>query len=187
MVTFSGYSTVTDEFERTLDRDSPVDRSPSGLVSRDYQPLTRGPELLASWPLGSTPRQSEPGDIDWEITSDEYVIVQKNRLTLPYAGDIERAPLYLNVRGHVRVTTGTTLTVYLRTTHLRDGKPYDVEIDLTHEEGDDFQTPFVEFAPERPGDYTDLGEVFAGYELKAKATGGTGYLDQGTSVALYSE
>ena len=178
---------MTDEHDRPHDRDSPIDRSASGLVSRDYRPRTRGPELLASWPLGTAPRQSEPGDTDWEITSDEYVTVQKNRLTLPYAGDIERTPLYLNLRGHARVASGATLTLLLRTTHLREGKPYDAVIELTHEDGDDFQTPFVEFAPERPGDYTDLGEVFAGYELRAKATGGTGYLDQGTSVILYSE
>jgi len=178
---------VTDEHDRPLDRDSPIDRSASGLVSRDYRPRPRGPELLASGPLGTAPRQSEPGDGAWEITSDEYVTVQKHRLTLPYAGDIERTPLYLNLRGHARVASGATLTLHLRTTHLREGKPYDAEIELTHEDGDDFQTPFVEFAPERPGDYTDLGEVFAGYELRAKATGGTGYLDQGTSVILYSE
>lgn len=178
---------MTDEFERPLDRDSPIYRSPSGLVSRDYQPLTHGPELLASWPLGPAPRQSGPGDVDWEITSEEYVTVQKNRLLLPYAGVVERAPLYLNVRGHSTVTPETTLTLELRTTHLREGKPYDVSIALAHEEGDDFQTPFVEFAPERPGDYEKLGEMYAGYEFRAKVDGDTGRLDQGTNVALYSE
>ncbi|WP_254274415.1 hypothetical protein [Haloarcula marina] len=187
MILLTGYPKVTDEFERTLDRPSPVERSPSGLVSRDYRPLTRGPDLIASWPLGPAPRQSEPGDVDWQIASEEYVTIQKNRLTLPYAGDVERAPLYLNVRGRVRVTPGATLTVHLRTTHLREGKPYDVRITLSNDEADDFQTPFVEFAPERPGDYADLGEVYAGYELEAKVTDGNGYLDQGTSVALYSE
>ena len=167
-------------------RRSPVGRSESGLVSRDWRPRNRGPELVASWPLGHPPGQDEPGGDDWELTDEEYVVVQKNRLTLPYAVGVDFAPSYLNVRGYGRVASGGTLWLRLANNKL-DGKPYEVEIELTNATGTEFQSPFVEFTPDRPGEYGPRGEVFAGYQLRAKVEDGTAYLDQGTSVQLWSE
>lgn len=167
-------------------RRSPIGRSTSGLVSRDYRPRTRGPKLITSWPLGPAPGQTEPGDQDWEITTAEFVPIQKNRLTLPYAAPVDYAPTYLNVRGRVSVDSGATLTLRLENCQL-SGKPYDVTIDLRNVTNADFQSPFVEFTPERPSEYDRYGEVYAGYELLAKVEGGAGFLDQGTSVQYWSE
>lgn len=170
--------------DRTLSRTSPLDGSASGLVSRDYRPRTGGPELVTSWPLGPAPGQDGPEVVDWELTGSDPVTIQRNLLSLPYVGGVDYAPLYLNVRGRVRLPPGATLELTLRCTHL-SGKPYETTVWL--DESDDFQSPFVEFVPDRPADYEPGGDTYAGYELRAAVDGDRAYVDQGTNVQLFSE
>lgn len=173
---------------RMLSRRSPIGRSRPSLVSRDYQPRTGGPELVASWPLGPTPTQSGLGDHPWEVAETEYVTLQKNFLALPFVAPIECSLLYLNFCGRGRTGPGDeTLTLRLTTDHLeRSGKPYETEIDLSDAEGEYFLSPMVEFAPDT-GDYRPGHDIVSGYEFQAKVSGGTGYVDQGSAVQLWSE
>ncbi|WP_324760958.1 hypothetical protein [Haloarcula montana] len=173
---------------RMLARRSPVGKSDSALVSRDYQPRVGGPELIASWPLGPTPSQTGIGDSDWEVTESEYATLQKNFLTLPYVAPIECSILYLNVCGRARTSSAdTTLTFHLTTDHVEySGEPYETAVELSDVDGDYFVSPMVEFAPDTGG-YRHGHDIVAGYELEAKAVGETGYVDQGTAVQLWSE
>jgi hypothetical protein len=174
---------------RMLDRRDPVPESESGLLSRDYQPRTGGPEMVTSWPLGAPPDLDRPGGDPWEIPDDEFVQIQRNLTVNQFLGPIEFTKLYLGVRGRGHVTDGGTLTLKLEQVHL-EGDEYQTEIDLTNEADAPFMTPMVECTPDRR-DYREhsfIGrEMYGGYVLSAKATDGTGYLDQGTAVHLWSE
>lgn len=165
---------------RVIERRDPTDHSDSGLLSRDYQPRHGGPELIASWPLGPTPEQTAPGNIDWTVTDDEFVQLQRNLTVTPFVGPIEHSKIYLGVRGTGRVETdGETLTIRLETTHL-EGSEYETEIDLSNTSMQPFVTPMIEFAPDTRDyrEHTFIGrEMYSGYVLSAAITGGTGYLD----------
>lgn len=173
---------------RMLSRRSPVGRSRPSTVSRDYQPRTGGPELVASWPLGAPPSQTEPGDGEWEVTDSEYVTLQKNFITVPYAAPIECSILYLNVCGRASTSADDeTLTLELTTDHLDvSGEPYETAIDLSTADGEYFLSPMIEFAPDT-GEYEPGHDIVSGYKLRAKVSGGTGSIDQGTAVQLWSE
>jgi hypothetical protein len=173
-----------------LERRDPTEHSDSGLLSRDYQPRYGGPELIASWPLGPPPSQTEPGNVDWEVMNDEFVQLQRNLTVTPFVGPIEYSKIYLGVRGTGCVETeGETLSIRLETTHLT-GSEYETEIDVSNTSMQPFMTPMVEFAPDARDyrEHTFIGrEMYSGYVLSAAVTSGTGYLDQGTSVHLWSE
>jgi len=169
---------------RMLARRSPVDRSSSGLASRDYQPRTGGPELVASWPLGPAPDSASPGVEDWRVPADETAVLQRNFLQLPYLGPIDYSPLYLNVMGAARVA-GDVMRIELANQNLA-GKPYEHEIELTNEERAPFVVPMVEVAPETD-EHGELGKSYGGYELRASTSDGPGYVDPGTTVQLWSE
>lgn len=175
---------------RLVERRDPVDRSDAGLVSRDYQPRHGGPELIASWPLGPPPRQSEPGDLDWVVTDEEFVQLQRNLTVTHLVGPIEYTKIYLGVRGTGQIDTAEeTFRLRLGTTHL-EGDRFETEIELSNTTPEPFVTPMVEFAPDGPEyrEHSFIGrEMYGGYVLSASVTGGTGYLDQGTSVHLWSE
>lgn len=175
---------------RQTDRRPTDKHSTTGLVSRDYQPTHGGPELIASWPLGPTPRQTEPGNVDWKVTERDMVQLQRNLTVNHFLGPIEHAKLYLGVRGRARVgTAGESLTLALETTHL-EGEEYETRIKLTNESREPFMTPMIEFVPDAR-DYREhsfIGrEMYGGYVLSASVSGGTGYVDQGTAVHLWSE
>lgn len=175
----------TDAGPPLLSRRSPIDRSERGLVSRDYQPITGRPNLIASWPLGSAPGDDfveEP----WPIDRTEFVAVQRNILTGPNLAPVEHAPTYLVVCGRGHVDEGETLTVRLSNRYF-SGKPYEVSLDVTASEPTPFLSTTVEFAPDEP-DYEDNdARIYPEYALEAKVTGGTGYLHPGTNVQLWSE
>lgn len=173
---------------RMLSRRSPVTESDAALVSRDYQPRVGGPELVASWPLGPPPSQTGPGDDDWEVTAPDYVALQRNYLTVPYVAPLGCSILYLNVCGRARTSAGdATLTLRLTTDHLEcSGEPYETTIRISDADGDYFLSPMVEFAPDT-GDYKPGHDIVAGYEFGAKTSGGSGYVDQGSAVQLWSE
>lgn len=174
---------------RLQNRRAPDEHSRSGLVSRDYQPRHGGPELVTSWPLGTPPGQSRPGGDDWSIESEEFVQLQRNLTVNHFLGSIEFTKLYVGVRGRGRVDGEGTLTLRLEPIHLT-GEEYRTSIELSNEDDAPFMTPMVEFTPDAR-DYREhsfIGrEMYGGYVLSAKVTGGTGYLDQGTAVNLWSE
>jgi hypothetical protein len=170
---------------RMLSRRSPVGQSESGLASRDYQPRTGGPELIASWPLGPAPSQTSAALEDWEVSSTEFVALQRNALQLPYLGPIDYSPLYLNATGRARVDTGERLTLELANRNL-SGKPYEVAVELTNDERAPFMIPTVEVAPETD-EHGVMGKEYGGYELRAKVSGGSAAVDPGTAVQLWSE
>jgi hypothetical protein len=174
---------------RLIERRDPVEQSKSGLLSRDYQPRHGGPELIASWPLGNAPGQTEPGNVDWEVNSEEYVQLQRNLTVNHFLGPIEYTKIYAGVRGRGRVEGGGTLSLRLEPLHL-EGEEYRTTITLTNSEDEPFMTPMVEFTPDAR-DYREhsfIGrEMYGGYVLSAKVDTGTGYLDQGTGVHLWSE
>jgi len=169
---------------RMLARRSPVGQSSSGLASRDYQPRTGGPELVASWPLGPAPDSTSPGVEEWQVPAEESVVLQRNFLQLPYLGPIDYSPLYLNVMGAASVDGGT-MRVELANQNL-SGKPYEHEVELTNDEREPFVVPMVEVAPETD-EHGEIGKSYGGYELRASTTDGTGYVDPGTTVQLWSE
>jgi hypothetical protein len=171
---------------RMLGRRSPVDQSESSLISHDYQPRTGGPELIASWPLGPAPRQREPGDIDWQISACDFVTLQKNSMLMPYIGPLDYTKIYLGVCGQAYVdAVGEELTVKLTNRNL-SGKPYETDATINANSSEYFVSPMVDFAPETD-EYENEGRLFGGYELRAKVSDGTGYIDQGTAVQLWSE
>lgn len=184
----SGVDGSRTDQNRMLGRRSPTEHTETGLVSRDYQPRTGGPEIVASWRLGAPPTQTELGDVDWEITETEYVTLQSNLFTHPYVTGLNFAPAYLVVcgRGHVD-SEGERLSVELSNSHL-SGKPYETEIELRNTDPKPFMTPLVEFTPDRP-DYEGKpwGPEYQEYVLSAKVSDGSGYLDPGTNVQLWSE
>ncbi|WP_435361682.1 hypothetical protein [Haloarchaeobius sp. DFWS5] len=174
---------------RIVERRDPVDQSESGLVSRDYQPRHGGPELIASWPLGPTPSQTEPGAVDWEVTSSEYVQLQRNLTVNHFLGPIEYTKIYAGIRGRGRVEGGGTLSLKLEPIHL-EGDEFQTEITLTNDDDEPFMTPMVEFTPDGRvyREHSFIGrEMYGGYVFSAKVEDGTGYLDQGTAVHLWSE
>lgn len=172
-----------------IDRRDPVPESESGLLSRDYQPRTGGPEMITSWPLGIPPEQNQPGGGPWQIEGNEFTQLQRNLTVNHFLGPIEFTKLYLGVRGRGYVTNGGTLTLRLEQLHL-EGPQYETEIELSNESDAPFMTPMVECMPDRR-DYREhsfIGrEMYGGYVLSAKVTSGIGYLDQGTAVHLWSE
>lgn len=174
---------------RLVNRRDPSRESPSGLVSRDYQPRTGGPELIASWPLGTPPTQTGLGDDDWEVLSDEFVTLQRNLTVTNFLGPLEYTKLYGGVRGRVRVDPGATLYLRFGPIHL-EGEQYVTTVRFTCSETAPFITPMVEFTPDAR-DYREhsfIGrEMYGGYELEARVEDGHGYLDQGTAVHLWSE
>ncbi|MFB6183551.1 MAG: hypothetical protein ABEI96_03265 [Haloarculaceae archaeon] len=165
------------------ERPSPLTASESGLVSREYRPRTHGPELVTSWPLGRPP-VGRGNETAWSITTSEYVTVQRTRLTLPYLGALDRAPLYLNVVGHATVADGATLSLWLEQDHL-DGEHYELEADVRR--SGHFQLPMVEVVPDGPEDYVGGHDVYGGFTLRARVAGGIARLDGGTAVQLWSE
>lgn len=179
------------ELNRMHDQRSLVEQSDSALVSRSYQPRTGGPELVASWPLGPTPDQTEPGAEPWSISSTEYVQIQRNLFTLPYLGPIESSRIYLNVcgRGYIKGEE-CSLTLRLSCNNV-SGKAHRTMIELPNDESERFLSPMIEVAPDDPnayGDHEFIGrEMYSGYVLSAKVNDGIGFLDQGTSVQLWSE
>lgn len=165
-------------------RPSPLGASDSGLASRDYRPRTAGPELRSAWPLGPAPGADGPDDADWEIEPDDYVTLQEVRFTLPYLGGHDEVPLYVNAVGHVSVTGGATLSLWLTQRHL-DGDHYETEIEVTRT--GDVQLPMLEVAPDDPSAIRDGREVYGGVRLRARVEGGTATVDRGTTVQLFSE
>jgi len=178
-------ATASGDPNRMLGRESPVERSSSGLASRDYRPRTGGPELVASWPLGPSPSQEGPGAEDWTVGSTEPVVLQRNYLQLPYLGPIDYSPLYLNVMGSAYVDAGERLTLTLANRHL-SGKPYECAVELTNDERKPFVLPMSEVAPET-AEHGVEGKEYGSYELRAAVSGGTGHVDPGTAVQLWSE
>lgn len=174
---------------RIVERRDPVPQSESGLLSRDYQPRSGGPELIASWPLGTPPEQETPGGDPWRILDTDFVQLQRNLTVNHFLGPIEYTKLYLGVRGRGRVANGGILTLRLEQLHL-EGEAYETQIDLTNDSDAPFMTPMVECTPDAR-DYREhsfIGrEMYGGYVFSAKVTSGTGYLDQGTAVHLWSE
>lgn len=175
---------------RMLGRRPPTGTSDSGLVSRDYQPRTGGPELLASWPLGPAPSQEEPGDVDWVVRDKEYAVLQKNVFVMPYAGPVDYSMLYLCVCGWARVD-GADAELSLKLEHSDlSGKPYETTVPLANEDRTPFLSPMVELSPDSQGaweNFGNLSKMYTGYVLSGKASGGVGYLDQGTNVQLWCE
>jgi choline-sulfatase len=170
-----------------LSRRSPIGQSESGLASRDYQPRTGGPEVLASWPLGSPPDSTELGHHEWEVTETEYVPLQNALFSPPFMTGHNYSPAYLVVCGRGCVDDGETLSIELSNETL-SGKPYETEIELTNTDPRAFMTPLIEVTPDRP-DYESKpwGPDYAEFRLSAKVSGGSGYLDPGTNVQLWSE
>lgn len=175
---------------RFQDRPTPTGKSDSSLASRDYRPRTGGPDLITSWPLGPAPGQTEPGDIDWELTEPEFTTLGRTLLQLPYLGPIDYTKIYLNVRGRGRVEqSGVVLTLRISNEAL-SGKPYETEIELTNTETEPFISPMVELTPDgrEYGEHEFIGkEMYGGYTLEGKVSDGSAYLDQGTAVQLWSE
>lgn len=177
---------------RRAERRSPVAQSSTGLVSRDFAPRTGGPELVASWPLGPAPSATEPGRADWEIAAAERLTLQRSILQQPYVGGIDYAPLYLNVAGWANVSDPETeLSITLEHTVL-SGKPFETTFTLTNTDRRPFASPMIECVSESAAareQYDHLTKVFSGYELSARLEdgAGTGWLDQGTAVQLWSE
>lgn len=164
-------------------------RNKSGLLSRHYRPRHDGPDYLASWPLGAPPRQTGPDDVDWRVESRTFVTLQRNLTVNHLFGAIDESPIYLGVRGRCRVTDGATLTLRVEPIHL-DEPDYGTTIHLKNTETEPFMTPMDEFLPTDRDAYREhsfIGrEMYGGYVLSAKVTGGTGYIDQGTAVHLWS-
>jgi hypothetical protein len=131
------------------------------------------------------------GDVDWEIDTMEYTLIQKNTLQLPYLGPLDYAPLYLNVcgRGYVE-PDGAVLSLSLADTQL-SGKAYRTTLELENDTRKPFASSMIEVAPETTDEthaaYDKPGHLYGGYELKAKVSDGTGYIDQGTCVQVWSE
>jgi hypothetical protein len=176
--------------DRMYERPVPMRRSDSGLASRDYRPRMGGPELVTSWPLGTAPGQTTPGDDEWVLTASEFTMLQRTLFQLPYLGPIDYNKMYLNVRGRGRVEcSGATMTLRISNENL-SGKPYETEIDLTNTENEPFISPMVELTPDGDeyGTHTFIGaEMYGGYTFEGKITDGSAYLDQGTAVQLWSE
>lgn len=168
-----------------LQRRSPIDRSESGLVSRDYQPIVGGPRLVGSWPLGAQSGDRFPA-ADWQIDRDDFVPVQRNILTAPQLAPVDFSPAYLVVCGRGHVDAGATLTIRLSNRYY-SGKPYETSLELTATESTPFLSTAVEFAPDEPDYEAAAGRIFPEYSLEAKAADGTGYLHPGTGVQLWSE
>lgn len=175
---------------RMISRPEPTERTDCGLASRDYRPRTGGPELVTSWPLGPAPGQTEPGDVQWELTDSEFTTVQRTLFQLPYLGPIDYTKIYLNVRGRARVNRdGETLTLRIEN-HNLSGKPYETEIRLQNTQDEPFISPMIEFTPDgrEYGPHEFIGkEMYGGYSLDAKVSDGSAHLDQGTAVQLWSE
>lgn len=174
---------------RLVERRDPVPQSRSGLLSRDYQPRRGGPEMVASWPLGTPPELEQPGADPWRIRETDYVQLQRNLTVNHFLGPIEFTKLYLGVRGSGRIEGGGVLSVKLEQLHLED-EAYETEIELTNGEDAPFLTPMVECTPDAREyrEHSFIGrEMYGGYVLSAKVSSGTGYLDQGTAVHLWSE
>lgn len=171
------------------ERRDPIPESMSGLVSRDYHPRHGGPELIASWPLGPTPGQTAPGNVEWTVTSQTFVQLQRNLTVNHFLGPIEHSKIYAGVRGAAYIEDGGTLELRLETTHL-EGEEYETTIALETAEMAPFITPMIEFTPDARDyrEHTFIGrEMYGGYVLSARVTDGTGYIDQGTAVHLWSE
>ena len=166
-------------------RRSPTDRSSSGLVSRDYQPIVGGPKLVTSWPLGPAPGQERPTD-EWEITATDWTGIQTNILSAPHLAPVDHSPTYLVVCGRGHVQEGETMTLRLSNPHL-SGKPYETTVEMRDATSTPFLSSTVEFAPDRPDQEDRDARQFPEYVLEAKVTGGTGYLHPGTGVQLWSE
>jgi hypothetical protein len=118
------------------------------------------------------------------------VTLQKNVLQQPYVGGIDYNPLYLNVIGWGEVSSEkTTLSVTLEHAVL-SGKPFETTFTLTNTDRAPFASTMIEMVSESEAareQYDHLTKVFSGYELSAAVEDGTGYLDQGTNVQLWSE
>lgn len=171
---------------RMLGRRSAAEQSQSGLVSRDYQPRTGGPELMASWPLGAPPRQTEPGDLDWRVTGTDWTMIQKHHFSMPYVGPIDYAKLYIGVTGIASVDEDEeTLGVRLENRHV-EGDAYDATARIHGTSDATFATPMIEFAPDVET-FTGRGRTVGGYTVSARVSGGTAWIDQGTAVQLWAE
>ena len=174
---------------RLVERRDPVPESSSGLLSRDHQPRHGGPELIASWPLGVAPGQTEPGNVDWTVESTDFVQLQRNLTVNQFLGPIEFTRIYMGVRGRAHVSPGETLTLRLSALHL-EGEQYETTIELRNEEMEPFMTPMVELTPDAR-DYREhafIGrEMYGGYVLSARVSDGSAHIDQGTGVHLWSE
>ena len=168
-----------------LTRRSPIDRSDSGLVSRDYQPIIGGPKLICSWPLGPAPGDDFPTG-PWTINHTDFVPVQRNILTAPNLAPVDYAPTYLVACGRAHVDQGATLTLRIANRYF-SGKPYETEWTVQVTEPTPFLSSTVECAPDEPDYESPEARVFPEYALEAKVEGGCGYLDPGTNVQLWSE
>lgn len=175
---------------RMLERRPPTTSSSSGLASRDYRPRTGGPELVASWPLGPAPGQTEPGDDPWILEDRSFTLLKRTLLQLPYLGPIDYNKIYLNVRGRGHVeSSAETVTLRLSNENL-SGKPYETEISLSNDESEPFILPMVDASPDgrEYGSHDFIGkEMYGGVSLEGKVSGGRAFLDQGTAIQLWSE
>lgn len=116
--------------------------------------------------------------------------LKRTLLQLPYLGPIDYNKIYLNIRGRGRVEpTGETLMLRLSNENL-SGKPYETEITLANTEMQPFISPMVEITPDgrEYGAHEFIGkEMYGGFTLEGKVSSGSAYLDQGTTVQLWSE
>lgn len=117
-------------------------------MSGDYRPAGDEPALVSSWLLGPPPADRGDGET-WVVTGTEWDPLQRNVLSAPHLGALDRSPTYLIACGcgHVDVE-GTTLTLQLANQHL-SGKPYETALEIDAETSTTFSTPTVEFMPDR--------------------------------------
>jgi hypothetical protein len=163
----------------------PLEASDSRLVSRDYRPLQDGPSLITSWPVGIPPTHRGSGE-HWEITDTEWTTLQRNVLSAPHLAPLDRSPTYLVVCGRGHVDDGEVLEIRLDNRHL-SGKPYETTLEIAAEDSVTFTTPTVEFTPDRGVYEGSDARHYPEYSLEATVTGGTGYVNAGTNVQLWSE
>jgi hypothetical protein len=178
-----GRGTASDD--GLIERRSPLKGSDSGLASRDYAPLVGGPTLVASWPLGVPPSGRGTGET-WEVSGTDWETLQRNVLSAPQLGPLDHSPTYLVVCGRAHVDPGGTLSLRLANRHL-SGKPYETTLDLESEESVTFSTPAVEFTPDRGVYEGSEARHYPEYALQATVSSGTGYVNAGTNVQLWSE
>lgn len=123
------------------------------------------------------------------MATKEFVTLQRNLTLTDFIGSIEYTRIYAGIWGRARVSDGGRLTLRLRPIHL-EADQYETTVKLVNSKERPFATPIVEFTL-NTRDYREhsfIGqEMYGGYVLEARAESGTGFLDQGTAVYLWSE
>lgn len=175
---------------RLHDRRPPDEYSRSGLVSQDYQPRHGGPELVASWPLGIPPGSPGPGVMTGASRARSSSSYSGISPSITFWPDRVHEALRRRQRPWSRRGRGDAYDPP-RTRPPRRGRVPDVHRPLkrgrrpVHDSDGGVHArrvrlPRVRVLVHRP---RDVG----GYVLSAKVSGGMDYLDQRTSVSLWSE